>query len=256
MINHVRTLLLNRAGTPGTPSSFLGEEVVPPAFSPIQLTGVYSKLMRILFGNNPDRLMLNYRLRQYMTLLHSSELEQYVLAKDPRVTYWPIRDSRLFDDYGPTITQTDGGTEKTLFLNWPLNGITALERLSYSWQVSVIDADTVEVKQVTAPITTTSHTYTTSGGMSSPVQLGSTSLSFTFQTGGTPQWNVSANARPIFTVPDVVNTLGTLNGLEEATLFNGTPYDMFGRLWNGNHQLSYRLGGLLLALAYRLDAMR
>ena len=95
MINHVRTLLLNR-GRDGTPRTSPGEEYVPPTFAPRALTTPLRTAFTTLYGGDPDRLMLNYRLRQLTALLHSTELEEYVLAKDPRVTYLPL-DGAFFD---------------------------------------------------------------------------------------------------------------------------------------------------------------
>lgn len=86
MINHARTLLMNVAGAPGF-NGELGEEIVPPDFIPAALPGSINTLRRTLFGADPDRVMLNYRARQLMQVLHSTPLVEYVTSLDSRITY-------------------------------------------------------------------------------------------------------------------------------------------------------------------------
>jgi hypothetical protein len=85
MINHVRTLLANAPANTAD-----GWEYVPADFTPRQLSSTISRIRRFVFGLQPTPTALNYRLRQVMQLLHATELETYVLAKDPRVTYLPF----------------------------------------------------------------------------------------------------------------------------------------------------------------------
>lgn len=257
MLNQVRTLLLNQPNTPSYSTSYPAEELVPPAYGPVLLPSPLAAAWSILFGNNPDRLFLNYRLRQYMTLIHSTELAQYVYAKDPRVTYWPIRDASLFDNYNPTITQTDGGAPYTLHLQLPTSGLFSMSTLYMSWQIKVTDASHVTIVQQTAPTSTVIQTYTSSGELSNVISLGNTPITFTFQTGGTPIWNVVAYARPLYGIPDVVNALASLALTQLNAIFGPTdPYFTFGQLWSGDQRLPYKLGGLLLSLAYQIDALR
>ena len=85
MYNHLRTLLLNRAAV--EPATHPASELVPAAFQSIALPAYLKGIRALLFGSNPDVDMLNYRLAQYMPLLHCTELEEYVLAMDSRITY-------------------------------------------------------------------------------------------------------------------------------------------------------------------------
>jgi hypothetical protein len=80
MINHVLTLLRNRS------ASFTDDEFVPPEFVPCEVPPVVVKIHNLMVAKSP------YRLRQIMQVLHATELEKYVLAKDPRVTYLPFDD--------------------------------------------------------------------------------------------------------------------------------------------------------------------
>ena len=89
MINHIRSILLNAPQAQAHPVDFIGEEYVSPEWVPVPQPHGVARLRDILFGHNPDRALMNYRLRQFMTLIHSTDLEQYVHEKDSRVTYWP-----------------------------------------------------------------------------------------------------------------------------------------------------------------------
>jgi len=81
MINHVRTLLQNMP--PGYPS----DEYVDPDFVPMPVPEVVDKLKVVLFGRTPANQL---RIRQLMQLVHATELEDLVLAPDPRITYLPF----------------------------------------------------------------------------------------------------------------------------------------------------------------------
>lgn len=91
MINHVRTLLLNETSPESQRWDVFGEEFVPPGFKPRSLPTPLTGLYRSLFGANPDRVFKNWRLRQYLRLLHTPKWEPHVLYRDRRVTYLPIK---------------------------------------------------------------------------------------------------------------------------------------------------------------------
>ena len=65
MFNHIRTLLLNLPPVVAA-SGFPGEEIVPDTFQSLTLPGYLQTARAALFGTNPDRAMLNYRLRQFL----------------------------------------------------------------------------------------------------------------------------------------------------------------------------------------------
>ncbi len=113
MINHVRNLLMNVSSS--SQSDLPGEEYVPVDFRPRLLTPTAAAARRILFGSSPDRLYLNYRLREYMTLLHTTELAEFVTDLDPRVTYWPLRDTTIFaDTFKNQVTLISGSAIATI----------------------------------------------------------------------------------------------------------------------------------------------
>ena len=109
MINHARTLLLNQARR-RTHYSDDGYEYVPPEFKPVDLTPTLALVRQLLFGATPDNYFLNYRCRELLSYIHTTDLAEYVYQFDPRVTYWPETGKPFF---APTskrvaITQTYG----------------------------------------------------------------------------------------------------------------------------------------------------
>src|SRR5690606_37703460 len=83
MINHVRTLLLGLPGAASPGYQTAGEEFVDPTFQPVALPTYLAAVRRTLFGVDPDRLMLNYRLKQLLEVIHATELAEYVTFLDP-----------------------------------------------------------------------------------------------------------------------------------------------------------------------------
>ena len=80
MINHVRTLILNECA---------GKEFVPAEFVPMPDTPAAKCIRERLFtGLSPEQK--DGRMHQIMQLLHTPELEGYVLEPDPRITYLPF----------------------------------------------------------------------------------------------------------------------------------------------------------------------
>ena len=70
---------------------------------------------------------------------------------------------------------------------------------------------------------------------------------------------VKALKRPQYDLASVAEQLRTGMGAEtQAELFYRTsePFKTFSNLWFDHDQLAYKFGGLILALAYRLDELR
>jgi hypothetical protein len=102
VINHVSTLLLNQppdrfgdfASTPQPPP-------IDPSFRPIPLSGVDRRLHAVLFGAEPDDVMLTWRIWQILPVLWGDSFFREILeGLDARRTYDPFRsgmDFRLLD---------------------------------------------------------------------------------------------------------------------------------------------------------------
>lgn len=109
MINHARTLLLNQARR-NTHYSDIGHEYVPANFKPVALPATLNMVRQLLFGSAPDNYFLNYRCRELLAYIHTTELAEYIYKLDPRVTYWPETSKPFFEPTSKrvTITQTYG----------------------------------------------------------------------------------------------------------------------------------------------------
>lgn len=113
MINHARTLLMNSASAPISP----GEEYILDTYVPFKLPRYLQNVWNVLYGDKLERKDLNYRTRQLITFLHSTELVKYVTALDPRITYWPILDKALWQPEPTTLNPLTKLSDKLAKLN-------------------------------------------------------------------------------------------------------------------------------------------
>lgn len=257
MFNHARTLLLNVSGSNRPGADFPGEEAVPSAYAAFAFSSTLAKMRRILFGSSPDRVTLNYRLRQYLTLLHATELEEYVLSLDSRVTYWPCsRSDFVANIFGVTVSALSD-SNKALYIQGEVQADDTTGCSRTSWRVEVIDGATAKVDRDTPPSDSSVQSYSVSSGLSSPVALTGSGLYCRFKPDVGSAWVVEATARPQRELGDIVETLQQSLSDDDLTFLFGSqpaePYKTFRNLWLLHEWLAYRLGGLLLAVVYRSD---
>lgn len=108
MINHARNLLLN-VSPRRMSANDAGYEYVAKDYVPFRFTESLSVIHRVLFGATPDNKFLNLRAKELLTYVHETEFAGYLYRLDPRVTYWPRRESPGFlYNKKVTITQTSG----------------------------------------------------------------------------------------------------------------------------------------------------
>lgn len=181
MINHARTLLLNTT-TVGDYATYPGEEYISSDFVPLKLTSTLQRLRMGLFGSRPDRLMLNYRGRQLMSLLHSTELVEFVLNLDPRITY--DLNSQVFYEHPfgfGSLQYTGCGT--AIFLQGEtLSDPSPTGLCRRRWSVDVVSDSQVSIKAIKPAAPEIFVDYTSDNNLSSPITLPETSLSFRFNT--------------------------------------------------------------------------
>lgn len=256
MINHLRTLLLAADGDASPGYDYPGEEYVPAEFRAATMIGTVNSVRNALFGPNADRAMRNYRLRQVLTLLHSTELAQYVLDLDPRVTYWPLHSDGLARAFafGAAAKQSAGDTCGLSFLGSP-DSFVSLGRIYHQWLVTVLVSNQVRVERVTEPYTITLSSYTMTDGWSDNVSLNGSNLSVKFSTpgGDLPSWIVSGLAHPAHEPMDALNDM-QVAGVDELLAGNTEPYKSLRALWEQQTMPAiYRLGVAALALGYRMN---
>lgn len=259
MINHARTLLMNR--TVAVPDyAFLGEEYVPPEFHALALPGFLTAPARILLGDDPDREFMNYRLRQLMTVLHSTPFVAHALELDSRFTYATGEDSTLFAEtlFRPTIVQTAGAPAAVTVLGLPTSP-DAQGRIRNSYGLEILGS-TISVVRETPPAAQAFPTYTVTAGLSSPVPLLPTGyylLIASAEVGAS--WVIEVKTRPQRSLGDLTMALANIGEPNLLALFGTAktePYLTFRNLWNDHPNMAYKLSGFLLAMIYRTEEIR
>lgn len=261
MFNHGRTLLMNVPGGSRTAPDFPGEELIPATYIPRELTRAINTLRQLFYGGRPDRLMLNYRTRQLLTLIHSvPELEKFLTDLDPRITYWPPTDDRMFDDvFGETVNNFQGGPS-VLSLVGTAEGPGASGQLQRQWRVEVISGTTVDIRQHQPILAQTTGSFTMSAGLSSLIILPGSGFQFRFDSGagiGTA-WLIDSNVRPTDDLGEIAanaEIAGEATFIDVFGLGPAEPFKTFKNLWEQHDQLAWKLGGLLLGVIYRTDLL-
>jgi hypothetical protein len=247
VINHLRTLLLDEDGTSWPGGGYPGEEYVPPEFRRRPMPMECRNPWRVLFGSNPDRAYKNFRLRQYMTVLHTSDLAPEVLAFDSRVTYWPLRASdKRFDGFGTTTVSALPQTVGELLVGGQLTANDGRGQSRFEWRVSVESGNRVSVNYHQFDVTFTD-------GLSNAFTIGQ-GLTGRVRENVDDAWVVEALARPGRDLGAVVATLTKSLGASEAFLFG--PEQELGELWRRHDFLPLKLSALLVALGRRIEESR
>lgn len=252
MLNHVRTLLLDRPddADPALP----GEELVAAGYRPAPPPAALAAVRRVLFGADPDRLLLNYRLRQLLAVVHASPLEPYVTAPDPRITYLPFA-ADLLDPalYLPRVTPT-GSTpaDAALTVSGAPLPPDAAGRAEFAFAVTVLAGGAVRVDRLRPdPLNTNSAPPAPLVGSGYAVTPGRADAGLA--------WLVEVRNRPQYDPGALVASAATLGEPVLAALFgtaDAEPYRTFRNLWRDGRETPLRLAALVLALAYRTDEAR
>jgi len=261
MFNHARTLLVNLDGPNNPGPDFFCEELVPVTYRELELPSYLNRIRELLFGVTPDRAMLNYRARQFMTILHATEMEQYVLDLDSRITYDSPgdHDPALVETFVPQITQV-GDTTGTLYPQGrgaapDINGVMLLQ-----YDVDVLLDNTIEVKRLTPPSSSLVYDLSVTGGLSPAYMLQGSGFSFKVDTNSPgSRWLVDILLRPQVDPGRLaanVSLLGEPVLLELFWPYKEEPWKTFYNLWLSNQEMPYRLGGLLMAMLYKTEQVR
>lgn len=260
------------------PDWAIGEQAVPPAYRAVSVPTYLQTIRTQLFGTAPDRSFLNYRLAQYMALLSATELQQYVLKFDPRITYKNADLSALYN--ASAFTPLTTGPLGLAVIGTP-GAPDPSGQMYYNFDITVTSSNTVKVHQNNPSAQDWIYNYTVSGSYANPLPLGDSGYSFimpeqpsryvsTYFSPGywhspywlapnwLPQdmtgsdWNVSFNLRPQW---DCGQILVSLHNCGEPTLIQlfgdapAQPMLTYDNLFDLNPELPYALGGILLATA-------
>jgi hypothetical protein len=254
LINHVRTLLLNRRRE-GHRLTEAGEEYIPAEYVPKTLTAALRLIHSSLFGGNPDRLFLNYRMRQIMQLIHATPLAGDLLVDDPRITYLPFKDDFFDGVFRTHVVQIAGTARQFDIIGEHVSNMgTGLSR--QVWDVIVEADDEVTVVKRRGVVTTA----VTSVVDDSPVELiGSGLRLFLHGAEEGTQLRIESFARPAFDVATVLSGTAAVlgqHGIDDIFPPIATgPVAVWKRIWNDHPDAMMKFAAMLLATAYRTAQM-
>lgn len=261
MINQARTLLLNRSGAEQPSPSFFLQEYVDPLFTPITLPSFLVRSYNVLVGANADDAFANFRMWQYMHILHSTDFAEYVYALDPRVTY--LNDRSIVDSqYLPVVTPLTPSAQGIPFYVQGQAGLAGANQLLFQWNIEVINGlvvrttdlrtnafvDTIVtiLNNLTSPIALAGQkTMSVQIGAPAPLPVGAT-------------WTLQTLAQPNFDLSSIIDQLKVIGDDSLYELFgrNVPPYNTFRQVWEKEADQHYQLSGYLLAHIYRVNEVR
>jgi hypothetical protein len=256
MVNHARTLLLNKDGAERPPTTYFGEEVVPMRYAAVALPSTLRTVQRALFGGTPDDAGLNYMLWQYMRVLHSTEFVEYVLDLGDRITYM-YDHSLLNAAFGPSVQRNPKALQ---FTGQPDLGGTSGQLIG-SWSI-VRNAPTSFTLKNLQTGKVSSEFPTVTDGMTDYMSLPG-HKDYKVRVIGAyateTSWLVEYLAKPGIEL-DIASRAAQVNNIGAAAyadLFpSREPFKTFQQLWDYHMHLPYKLSGALLAMIYRTEELR
>ena len=257
MYNHLRTLLINQDGTNRPGFDFPGEELVPAEYKTTGLPASLQSIRRILFGGDPDRAMLNYRVKQLLSLIQCTELQEFVTQLDPRLTYDIADENTLAMDatFQPTVEANSVG--ELQFIGSPESPDMS-GRSRYVFRVITI-GDIARVWRAVPNNDVQDYPLTVVDGLSNAIPLEGSGYSAVLNTAANTTFNIQIFLRPTWDLGQLVPLLERVGEPALDALLGITkvePYQTFRNLWYDHDELPYRLGAIVLALGYRTEELR
>lgn len=264
MINHARTLLLNIDGT--AVGEAPGREYVPADYKAVTLPSYLQRMYNILFGSQPDLAWKNFRLRQFMQLLHATELEEFVYSLDPRVTY-DLNDTKWFDEYrGFKVKRLAGNPDVWVSFQNPFTE-QVNSKLHFQWNVTIAGGDPNHSATITRVLPTpAAQTIAFPNNTATSSWLPLIGIDTNFRISNTPspagsRWEINAYGRPSNSLFDIWYTTKRLSEEDTIRLFGPyssnmpEPYKTFYALWTSHLELPYSLGAFILAVIYKINGL-
>lgn len=253
MINHARTLLINISGEIGYFSEYPGDEVIDPTYNVLQLPTYLKTIRTRIFGATPDRVMLNYRVDQILKLISTTDLNQYILGLDRRITY-RSRPQWGNEVFTPQVIRYSGLATDRLYITGKPISPDSSGICSYAYDIK-LDASNFIIKRISFPLANSTIEYTYTAGETLPVTLPFSEYKVHTNTVNTgAAWTVKGNLRPTRTLAEIDSSLRSIGEPVLVQLFGTSeiePYITFKNCWANHPDFAYRFGGLILAYIYR-----
>jgi hypothetical protein len=256
MINHGRTLLLNRAGDKRPDPTYFLEDYVPTDFRPVKLPDALSRVYEALIGQADDAYA-NYQVWIVLRAIHATEYAGALTDLDPRITY--LRE-RNVPDFGFRVLTTDRPAieihPSAQFYQPALRW-----KLYHRWLMTMGAASLMLVTDMTGE-GVTQQIVTGTAGLTDPIVLtGRDNLSVRLGSYPVPlgaHWDLQGILQPSTGLTQIVTALERLGSLVEEEILgsNEAPYPTFKKLWKEHILLHYRLAGYMLGYIYKVEEVR
>lgn len=267
MVNHCRTLLLNR------PASYFedvpGSEYIDPNYVPITLTTAMQTIRDILIPNGVDKFVENYVAGVVMTVLHHPELEPYVLALDSRITY-DVTSVKIADLTNPNVVLTvsrSGGSDVTP--KYAVNQVGIPQNIGQSgrhiWYITKYSQDSVKITgtRTGERIEKVIDPANTSISRRIPLLEGYLSAYFLMPSGyltGSFTGTYDTLVAPPYNLVNQYEQLKKVVGRMSLSLFNdnkyhGVAFRQLALTWANSPEVMLRIGSALLAYLLQCDIL-
>lgn len=288
MINHIRTLLLNQSGSNSFGEDFPLEEYVPEGFRPAKMSGLCKNIWQTIFGKEPDRAYLNYRLFEIVRCLDTSDLSQHVTKFDSRITYDPYEASEFIKGFDLVeVTKIQNNTAKKgtytkkentfVFSSNEENFLRANNEEDLAifitgnfkpndgkgialnkWRLYYQSSDYMTIECLTAPVSEENRTVTFQNGLSEAIPLRQSDLTVKIREYDYTTWNLDVFSKPLINIASVVANLDALPLESLNYIFSGKypEYEEFKTRWFKDDSFVNRVAAVSLALAYKIEEER
>ena len=278
-INHVVTLLQNGRKLKNVSGIDCGNEFfVDSRHAPITLPFQLQNVSDSLFGSDPDRCFFTVRMWTLLQALTNTGLADQYLSVWPRVTY-DLNGTSLFNAaYGINRTSAypnPGLSTPQITVIGEIEANNGLGRLLHSWIIKVSEVAGFwggyypgfwggsRLIEVTNVIDNSKQTYETASEAVPLYSEGSVDelLTAYFESEG---WNISYGyytvdglGRPNEDLSDIYQRIFDLGQATLDFLFTGSGAIALGKSLFYNHKVvAYKVAGAVLALVYKIDALR
>jgi hypothetical protein len=257
MINHGRTLLLNRAGDARPDPAYFLEDYVPAEFQPVDLPDVLLRVYEALIGEAADDAYANYQVWIILRAIHATEYAGALTDLDPRITYLRERD---VPDFGFKVLSTD---QPAIAVHPSAQFYQAAVRrkLYHRWLMTMGAASLMLVTDMTGE-GVTQQLVTGAADLTEPIILTSRD-NLDVRLGAYPvtvgaHWDLQGVLQSPTGLPQIVAALEQLGSLVEDEILGSTqePYPTLRKLWKEHILLHYRLAGYLLGYIYKVEEAR
>lgn len=255
MVNHLRTLLINRAAA--SLAFGPGYQHVPADFVSVRETDAVQQARRHLFGASPDSLMLHYRVQQLLRVLETSRFADHITLYDNRLT---TDNQQVWEDslFGPSVTKRLVGASDPFF-SGSQTSPDASGICVHRFDVEFDPPDTVRIRRGPGGVVVEERQVASSAGMTLPTELPETGYRISCPSEEAGRWIVQTSERPTTGPKDWLASIRSLSHERTLELFGDVsmePNKSWWAAWQSARSALDRLSAAILAVGASLEARR